>query len=153
MSDRPSVNRMLLDMARVTASRSTCSRLAVGAVIAYDGRVLSTGYNGAPSGLTHCRHDPGDDSRCTISVHAEANAIVQAARHGVRTAGSSLYVTHAPCLACSGLILNAGIRAVWFEEYYRSDAGVARLRQAKVSCNYVTNQDETPAKSAPWKWW
>lgn len=144
---------MLLNIARVTATRSTCSRLSVGAVIAYDGRVLSTGYNGAPSGLTHCTHDPGDDTPCTYSVHAEANAIVQAARHGVRTSGSSLYLTHAPCLACSGLILNAGIRSVWYEAVYRSDAGISRLRHAKVSCNWVTEPEPVTEASKPWKWW
>lgn len=121
---------MLLDVANVVAGRSTCSRLHVGAVLARDGRILSTGYNGAPTGAEHCAHV--DDQPCATSVHAEANALVFAARHGVATDGAQLYATHAPCAGCAGLIVNAGIRAVVYAQPYRSAAGLDRLRAAGI---------------------
>lgn len=152
---RPSVNRMLLNIAGVVAERSTCSRLAVGAVLARNGRVLSTGYNGAPSGIAHCKHEAGDDKACTVSVHAEENVVAQAARHGVVTEDACLYLTHAPCLHCSGVILSAGIKAVFYELNYKSDEGVARLRQSRVDVYHVSDQvEETSLDHAkPWKWW
>lgn len=150
---RPTVNQYLLNLAEVVATRSTCSRLQVGAVIAAESHVLSCGYNGAPSGLGHCHHDPGDDSPCLTSVHAEANAIIQAARHGVRTADAALYLTHAPCLSCSGLILNAGIRGVFFSDLYRSDEGVTRLKHAGLHVTHVQDLKQEEAASPSWKWW
>ena len=89
---------MLMAMAGITAMRSTCLRLQVGAVAAREGRLLGSGYNGAPSGLTHCNeHTCNTQNPCTNTVHAEQGLISFAARHGVRLEGSSLYVTHAPC--------------------------------------------------------
>lgn len=128
MSTRPSLDATLLAAAYVWARRSTCSRLQVGAVLARDGRTLSTGYNGAPSGLEHCEHL--DDEPCTVSVHAEANALIFAGRHGVSTEGATLYLTHAPCLGCAGLIVNAGVVEVVYAEPYRSVAGERALLAA-----------------------
>lgn len=122
---------MLLDVATTVATWSTCSRLHVGAVLARDGRVLSTGYNGAPAGRPHCVHR--DDRPCRTSVHAETNAVAFAARHGVSTTGAVLYLTHAPCLACAGLLINAGIAEVVYLDRYRSDEGVRELRAAGVA--------------------
>lgn len=128
---RPSAERMLLDMALVAATRSTCSRLHVGAVLAStDGHVLSTGFNGSPAGRPHCVHR--DDRPCRRAQHAERNAIVFAARYRGGAEGAVLYLSHAPCLDCAGMVINAGIAEVVYLERYRSDEGVRELLAAGV---------------------
>ena len=134
---------VLLGVAQLMAQRGTCSRGHIGAVIARDGRVLSTGYNGAPAGLPHCSHPPGEENiiatadpgveTCAGSVHAEANAVAFAARHGVSVGGATLYCTHAPCLPCAFLIVNAGISRVVYERDYRDRRGLERLVEAGVN--------------------
>lgn len=131
MADRPSEDEYLLAVARVVATRSTCSRLQVGAVLARDGRILSTGRNGAPAGLPHCSHD--DDQPCEQSVHAEVNVIAFAARHGVSTLGAHMFLTHSPCYQCAGVLINAGVAAVTYETPYRNPYGLGRLVQAGVA--------------------
>jgi dCMP deaminase len=142
----------LMDIAQVVAARSTCDRLQVGAVIARSGRVLSTGYNGAPSGMPHCDHTctcdedyPDQDYQLTLhrptcpagpcnnTIHAEANAIIFAARHGVATENAEMFVTHAPCLICARLIINAGIMGVMYSVEYRDPSGVDLLRSQAVA--------------------
>lgn len=130
---RPTIDAMLLAMAEVVATRSTCDRLHVGAVLALDGRPFAVGYNGAPRGLEHCSHTT--DSPCTDSVHAEANAVANAALAGTSTRGADLFLTHEPCLACSGLIINAGVARVVYSAPFRSAAGRNRLAQAGVPCD------------------
>lgn len=130
---RPSEREQLLAYAEVAARRGTCSRLKVGAVIAQRGRPVSSGYNGSPSGLPHCDHSDGVDQSCTAVVHAEANAIAFAARHGTCVNGGLLVSTHSPCLGCANLIINAGIGGVIYAELYRSDEGVRRLRSAGLT--------------------
>jgi dCMP deaminase len=125
---RPTREQMLMDIASVVARRSTCNRLSVGAVIALDARVISMGYNGPPSGIDHCQHDNG--APCDDSVHAEANAIVFAARHGLSTNGTCLYVTHMPCLRCAQLIINSGITVVVYHHDYRDVSGVRLMLDA-----------------------
>lgn len=145
---RPSLDSVLIDIARVVARRSTCSRLNVGAVLARDTRVISTGYNGAMSGAVHCVHEcdcvfgdtghwPGCASQkpCATAVHAEANALAFAARYGVATDGASLYVTHAPCALCARLLVNAGVVSVTFAEHYRSTEGLGVLLLAGIKVN------------------
>lgn len=127
---RPSIDQSMLDTAEVWSRRSTCSRLSVGAVLARDGRVLSCGYNGAPAGLDHCQHE--DDESCKVSVHAEANALISAGRFGASTDGATLYLTHAPCLACSGLLINAGIKMVVYAKPYRNTDGILNLTDAGI---------------------
>lgn len=131
LGGRPSAERALLDMAVVAATRSTCSRLHVGAVLARDGRVLSTGYNGAPARRPHCVHR--DDRPCRAAVHAETNAVAFAARHGVTVEGATLYLTHSPCLGCAGLLINSGVVEVVYLEHYRSDDGIRELTAAGVT--------------------
>ena len=134
------MDETLLRVAEVIATRSTCSRLAVGAVLARDGRVLSTGYNGAPSGLSHCEHYTGlkrstselAGGGCKTAVHAEANAIAFAAKHGVRVEGSVLYTTHSPCNTCAFLIINAGVVKVVYGLLYRDFSGLTTLEDAGV---------------------
>jgi len=111
-------------IARAVATRATCSRRAVGAVIVKDKRILTTGYNGAPVGLRHCDHSDGGDmlhGHCARSTHAEQNAIVQASRYGVPIAGSALYCTAHACLTCAKLLINAGITRVVYEDAYPDD--------------------------------
>jgi dCMP deaminase len=145
---------MLLDVARVVARRSTCSRLNVGAVIAREGRILSSGYNGAPAGMEHCNHVCGCPTDfiqeekehypscpfvapCAITVHAEANAIVWAARCGVATEDAELFITHMPCLPCAQLIINAGIITVMYVGDYRIHDGLSLLIRAGLKIAQV----------------
>lgn len=110
-----------MDIARVVASRATCDRKHVGAVIVRDRSILATGYNGSIRGLGHCDEEGHlmEDGHCVRTVHAEANAIVQAARNGVRLEGAWIYVTASPCWGCFRLIANAGISRVVYGEFYR----------------------------------
>jgi len=133
---RPSLDSVLMDSARLWSQRSTCNRLHTGAVIANDGRILSTGYNGVPSRLHHCEHsnpdsiDPAD--ACTRAVHAEANAIAFAARKGIAIQGATMYATHQPCSSCAQIIINSGIYTVWYDEPYRKIDGIDLLSLAGV---------------------
>lgn len=117
-------------MAKLAATRSTCLAFPVGAVIVKDRQVLATGYNGSPSGSVHCTAQgfcyPGlsscDASKILPSraVHAEANAIAQAAKHGISTQGATIYVTLEPCIACLKLVISAGIREIFYETDFNS---------------------------------
>ncbi|GFN22979.1 MAG: ComE operon protein 2 [Thermoanaerobacteraceae bacterium] len=114
-------HQYFMAQAKLLASRSTCPRLQVGCVITRDKRVVATGYNGSVSGEVHCV-DAGcklEDGHCIRTVHAEANALIQCARFGIATEGAELYVTHFPCLHCVKLILQAGIRHIYYETDYR----------------------------------
>ena len=118
---RVSWDRYFMNLAVQAATRSTCPRKHVGAVIVRDKTVLSTGYNGSLRGAPHC-DEAGclmENGHCVRTVHAEANAIVQAARHGIRLEGGEIYVTASPCFSCFKLIANAGIRGVYYGELYR----------------------------------
>jgi dCMP deaminase len=129
-SSRPSLAAYLMSIADTVATRSTCSRLSVGAVLVREGRILSAGYNGAPSGVAHCQH--ADEGPCRVAVHAEANAVAFAARHNGGAEGATMFVTHSPCGDCAGLLINAGITNVVYGTAYRSGAGVVRLAEAGV---------------------
>ncbi len=122
--NRPSVESYFLNIAALIATRSTCLHRKVGAVLVRDNQILSTGYNGAPTGEPHCieagcskpEHGVGME-RCR-AVHAEVNAIIQAAIHGVSIADATLYCTHSPCAICSKILKNAKIdKIVWSEDY------------------------------------
>ncbi|MBX3187883.1 MAG: dCMP deaminase family protein [Labilithrix sp.] len=118
---RASWDEYFMNIATEVATRSTCDRKHVGAVVVRDKSILATGYNGSVRGLAHC-DDEGhlmEDGHCVRTVHAEANAIVQAARNGMRIDGSSIYVTASPCWGCFRLIANGGIVRVVFGEFYR----------------------------------
>ena len=158
---RPNWDEYFLMLAKLAATRSTCLAFPVGAVIAKNRQVLATGYNGSPSGSVHCTAQgfcyPGlsscDASKTLPSraVHAEANAIATAAKHGISTAGSSIYVTLEPCIYCLKVIISAGIREVFYETVFNSGEkaalrdsfiveGLVELKQIKLS--------ETTAKRA-----
>jgi dCMP deaminase len=147
---RPPRERVLMESAKLWALRSTCSRAQVGAVIARDGRILSTGYNGAPAGLSHCAHPDqeagagllgstqGIQEGCRASVHAEANAIAYAARHGIRLEGASLFTTLSPCVECAKLVINAGITMVYVDQMYRDPGGRQQLNAAGIYVQTLT---------------
>ena len=118
---RPSRDQINLRVAKVIAERSTCLRAQVGAVITVDNRIVSTGYNGATPGQDHCTdEDCNSESHCSNSVHAEANAIAYAAKKGVAIEGGILYCTHSPCIKCTELIIQAGIKKVVYNKPYRA---------------------------------
>ena len=127
-------HEMMMQMAEVIAQRGTCSRLYVGAVIARDGRPISSGYNGNVSGVKHCYHPFSEhlEVGCQDAMHAEANAIAFAARYGVATEGAYIYTTHQPCFACARLIVNAGISTVFYRLPYRKMEGVELLIEAGI---------------------
>jgi dCMP deaminase len=112
-----------MNIAREVATRATCDRKFVGAVVVRDRSILATGYNGSIRGLPHCDEEGHlmEDNHCVRTVHAEANAIAQAARNGVRIEGASIYVTASPCWGCFRLIANAGILRIVFGEFYRDN--------------------------------
>ncbi len=116
-------NEYFMGIAHQAATRSTCLRKHVGAVIVRDRTVLSTGYNGSIRGLPHCE-DIGcimEDGHCITTVHAEANAILQAAKNGVGVDDGELYTTASPCWNCFKLIANSGIRKIYYGEFYRDE--------------------------------
>ena len=121
----------LMKMALVVSERSTCNRLHVGAILTRSHRVLSTGYNGNVSGIAHCEHTDASGP-CETAVHAEANALIFAARMGVATEDALLVSTHEPCLQCAKLIINAGVSEVWFRTPYRVHDGIELLRTTGV---------------------
>ncbi|PWK16337.1 dCMP deaminase [Tumebacillus permanentifrigoris] len=136
-------NEYFMDMARMVATRATCDRLHVGAVIVRDKRIISTGYNGSVSGDVHC-HDEGCNvvnGHCIRTIHAESNAILQCAKFGVSTEGAAIYVTHFPCLLCSKQIIQAGIAQIYYEADYRIDPYAEQLlQQAGVSLTQILVQ-------------
>ena len=139
---RPSIDEYFMEIASVVAKRSTCLRNQVGAVIVKDKRILATGYNGAPRNLEHCldtgcirkQNDIPSGERHEIcrGVHAEQNAIIQSAIHGVSVENSTLYSTHQPCILCAKIIINAKIQRVVFANSYPDDAALKFLKQANV---------------------
>jgi dCMP deaminase len=133
-SIRPNRDEVGIRLAVIFASRGTCTRAQVGAVITREGRVISSGYVGSPAGLDHCTTvgcDIGESGGCIRTVHAEANAIAYAARSGSSTEGATIYTTHAPCVDCAKLIINAGIVRVVYEFDYRDGRGLDLLYLAK----------------------
>jgi dCMP deaminase len=114
-------DQYFMAIGRVVATRSTCDRKHVGAVMVRDRMILATGYNGSIRGLPHCDDDGHmmEDGHCVRTVHAEANAIVQAARNGIRLEAADIYVTASPCFGCFKLIANAGVKRIVFGEFYR----------------------------------
>jgi dCMP deaminase len=109
-----------MEIARTVGTRATCPRASVGAVLTRDKRILTTGYNGAPRGVPHCT-EAGClmvDGHCQRATHAEANAIVQGALHGVSLAGATAYCTHQPCSGCSKLLISAGVVRVVYRDAY-----------------------------------
>ena len=126
MTYRVDWHTYFMNIARQAATRATCDRKHVGAVIVRDRTILSTGYNGSIRGMPHC-DDIGhmiENTHCVATVHAEANAIIQAAKNGVRIDGAEIYTTASPCWNCFKLIANAGIGAIFYGEFYRDERSI-----------------------------
>lgn len=162
---RPTIDQTLMSIAMNWEDRSTCDRNHVGVVIARDGRVIGSGYNGAPAGMPHCTHGmnfpsnriiaaspnlmdkimpPGSilpttgyDRGCKLAIHAEANALAYAARHGVAVEGATVYTTLSPCYPCSQLMIAAGLARVVFNRSYRDPAGIDLLRNAGLTVDKI----------------
>ena len=129
---RPSWNLYFMNIAHEVAQRSTCERAKAGAVIVKEKRILITCNNGSPRGLPHCT-EVGcliDNCHCIRTLHAEQNAIIQAALHGVITEGATIYVTHQPCFLCAKTIINAGIQEIVYDKEYQDDRSIDFLNQA-----------------------
>lgn len=123
-----------MEIARTVSTRATCPRASVGAVLVRESRILTTGYNGAPRGVAHCT-DVGCtivNDHCARATHAEANAIVQAALHGVSVSGSTAYCTHQPCVSCSKLLISAGVRKIVYDATYIDPTAQDLLAEAGV---------------------
>ncbi len=157
--DRPDLDSYFMEIARVVATRSTCLRQKVGAVIVKDKRILATGYNGAPAGLPHCEEvgclreklnvPSGERHELCRAVHAEQNAIIQAAVHGVSIAGGTLYTTHQPCIMCAKMIINAGIKRVVYGKKYADERGLEFLREAGIEVVYLPYKNGTSEEQNP----
>ena len=140
---RPSWDEYFMQIAHQVATRSTCLRRQVGAVVVTEKRILTTGYNGPPRGVDHCdvagclRQQMGIPSgqrqEICRGLHAEQNAIIQAALHGVSTQGGTIYITHQPCITCAKMIINAGIIRVVSASTYPDELSRDMLAQAGVS--------------------
>lgn len=132
MSDRPSWDQYFMTITRQVAERSTCLRAKVGAVLVRDRNILATGYNGSPAGMPHCLDvgclvyesktpDGSIEENCFRTIHAEINAIAQAARNGTRIDGADIYVTHTPCIHCFKTLVNTGIKRMFYNRPYKMD--------------------------------
>ena len=140
--NRPTWEEYFMEITRLVAKRATCLRRQVGAVLVMDKRLLATGYNGAPSGLAHClevgclrekRQIPsGERHELCRGLHAEQNVIIQAAFHGIRIQGSTLYCTNLPCAICTKMLINAGIREIVHEGGYGDDLSKEMLLEARI---------------------
>jgi len=140
--DRPPWDTYFMDITDLVATRSTCIRRKVGAILVKDRRILCSGYNGAPSKIAHCietgclrekmKVPSGENHELCRGVHAEQNAIIQAACHGISIKGATLYCTHYPCSICAKMIVNAGITEVVYDNYYQDDLTEKILVNVKV---------------------
>jgi dCMP deaminase len=149
MSDRPSWDQYFMTITRQVAERSTCSRAKVGAVIVRDKNILATGYNGAPAGLPHCTEvgclvyksttPAGEiEENCFRTIHAEINAIAQAAKNGHAIRDGDIYITHTPCIHCFKVLVNTGIKRIFYERPYKQHTIEELLRYTDVTLSQVT---------------
>lgn len=136
---RPEWDSYFMKIAFAVSERSTCDRAFIGCVLVLEKRILTTGFNGSPTGQPHC-DDVGHlmvDGHCVRTIHAETNAIIQAALHGVSTRGCTCYVTHFPCINCAKVLVNAGItRLVYCQNYRVEEIALQFLRDAKVEISH-----------------
>ncbi|MGI6205846.1 MAG: deoxycytidylate deaminase [Anaerovoracaceae bacterium] len=149
--ERPDWDQYFMEIAEVVRKRSTCLRRSVGAVIVKDRRILATGYNGAPSGIAHCLetgclreqlHVPsGERHELCRGIHAEQNAIVQAAYLGVSISGSTLYCTNQPCILCAKMLINANVKRIVILEGYPDQAAADMLAEAGIKVEKLGESD------------
>jgi dCMP deaminase len=142
MQDRPSYDEYFMEMAHVVSKRSTCLRRNVGALLVKDKHILCTGYNGAPKGLSHCLEvgclreqqniPSGERHELCRGLHAEQNAIIQAALFGVSVKGSVLYCTNTPCVVCVKMLINAGVEEIIYSGEYPDDLARKILQESNI---------------------
>ncbi len=140
--ERPSWDEYFMDITLLVARRSTCMRRQVGAVMVKDKNILATGYNGTPTGITHCdvtgclreqlKVPSGERHELCRGLHAEQNAIIQAASHGVNISNSVLYCTDSPCIICTKMLINAGIRKVIYLKGYADKLSMEMLEESGI---------------------
>ena len=145
--NRPSWETYFMNITNLVAERSTCLRRAVGAVLVKDKRILSTGYNGAPANLKHCREvgclreqlgiESGKMHELCRGIHAEQNAIIQAAYHGVSVKGAVIYCTNQPCSICARMIINAGIVKIYYQSGYADALAKELLGEANIELKQI----------------
>lgn len=143
MEERPSWDEYFMKIARDVSERATCIRRKVGAVIVKDKRILSTGYNGAPAGISHCTKETclrtlynvpsGERHELCRGLHAEQNAIIQAALHGVSINGASIYITNQPCSICTKMLINSGIKKFIYREPYNDKLAMEMIKEAGIT--------------------
>jgi dCMP deaminase len=149
---RPSWEEYFMSIASQVATRSTCLRRQVGCVIVLEKRIVSTGYNGAPSGLLHCSEvgclresrgvATGERHELCRGLHAEQNAIIQAAMHGTAVRGGTLFSTHKPCVLCTKMLINAGVRSVYYREGYEDELADEMAREAEMVLCCLPGEEE-----------
>ena len=153
---RPSWDHYFMTITRQVAERSTCLRAKVGAVIVRDRSILATGYNGSPAGMPHCtevgclmyesRTPDGEiETNCYRTIHAEINAITQAAKNGAPIRDADIYVTHTPCIHCMKVLINTGIRNIYFEKEYKRHTVADLLKYSKIKLLQVVPENSDGA--------
>lgn len=145
MKERPSWDEYFMNIAEITAKRATCFSAEKGAVIVVNKRIIATGYNGAPKGIKNCVYDIGQCRKRSLgyghgeghheclAVHAEANAILSAATLGIKIEGGTLYCTHSPCEECAKLIINSGIKNIYYRHLYESKLSNELFKEANIA--------------------
>ncbi len=156
VTQRPSWDTYFMNITALVAQRSTCTRRAVGAIIVKDKRILSTGYNGAPSGIRHCLEvgclreslqvPSGERHELCRGIHAEQNAIIQAAYHGVSVNNAVLYCTNQPCAICAKMIINAGIKKIYYQSGYTDALAQEMLSEAGID---LIKHDDLSTQGGP----
>ena len=150
--NRPSWDEYFMQMAELTAKRSTCLRRQVGAIIVKDKHIVATGYNGAPKGLPHCDElggcyreklgiPSGERHELCRALHAEQNAIIQAATLGQSIEGATIYVTHQPCIICAKMIINAGISRIVVRSGYPVKMSEEMVKEANLKIEMLKNEE------------
>ena len=156
LPDRPDWDEYFMEIAEVVRKRSTCLRRKVGAIIVKDSRILATGYNGAPAGVPHCGEvgclraqlnvPSGERHELCRGIHAEQNAIVQAAYLGVSIDGSTLYCTNQPCVLCAKMLINAGVKRIVIKEGYPDELAQKMLAEAGLKVELIGEKSEAADK-------
>lgn len=148
---RPSWDKYFIDITRLVATRSTCLRRHVGAILVKDRNILATGYNGVPSGISHCeaggclrerlKVPSGERHELCRGLHAEQNAIIQAARHGINIDGATLYCTTMSCIICTKMLINAGISTIVYAEGYADELAREMLAETGIKIIHFTPEN------------
>ena len=148
---RPSWDTYFMDIARTCAQRTTCRRRQIGAVFVKDNRMLATGYNGVPSGIEHCTDrgclreelgiPSGQQHELCRGLHAEQNALIQAARYGISIEGASVYCTAQPCVVCAKMLINAGVLEIVYDAEYPDALAIEMLTEAGITFRRIEQQE------------